>query len=75
LKSQLNKALESPIVQAFLGAMLAVVLLKVAEHESFDWVLQTGGRGGGGGTLVASVVFLGILGYNLGRDYLRQRKP
>ena len=57
----------SAVVQAFIGAALALVVLVWAEGGHMNWTMYRGG-----GVTVVCVVFLGILGYNLGRDYLKQ---
>ncbi len=53
------------IIQAFLGTALALWLLRIAEGGRFYFVMWRGG-----GTVVAFVVFLGILCYHLGQQYL-----
>jgi len=71
-----SRFLQSAVVQAFLATAVALVLLQKAEgFDSFGAFMAPPGRytGGGGGETVAIVVFLGVLAYRLGRDYLAQR--
>lgn len=60
----------SAVVQAFVGAALALAILVWTEGGHMGWTMYRGG-----GATVVCVVFLGILGYNLGRDYLKQSNP
>ena len=68
-----NDFLHSAIVQAFVAAAIAIGLLKVFENRTIAYIMSTG-RGGGGGVAIASTIFLGVLAYRLGRDYLAGRR-
>jgi hypothetical protein len=70
----INAFVNSAVVQAFFTSALAIVLLKVVEQKSFVWVMQSG-RIGGGGAQIASTMFVCVLAYRLGRDYLRLKNP
>jgi hypothetical protein len=61
--------LGSPITQAFLGAALTAYLIHFVSGSEYFYVFGFGGRDGGAGFVVA-VVFLGILGYRLGEQYI-----
>jgi hypothetical protein len=62
--------IRSAVVQAFIGAALALAILVWTEGGDMGWTMYRGG-----GAAVVCAVFLGILGYNLGRDYLKQSNP
>lgn len=61
------------VVQAFIASAIALVGLKLLEGQSFRFVMSTG-RYGGGGALVVSAVFLGVLAYRFGQAYLKHGK-